>query len=294
MANQIDDKRLIEMLHHNPHKGWSLFLDTYARLIYSYAVKSFHDVDMASDFNLFVYEALAANNFKKLKSFKFRCKLSSYLVTLLGNLKSDFTRSKFGRRTLPERIKRLPEFAQSLFKLRFWENLSYEEASLKMKSAYGHEATDGAIDAAMDQVHRSLSIKMRGRIQNIKERRVLADYQTNIQTLSTSLPDGNMLPEIPDASLNPENLLSRLEREENFQRLTGAFDRLVGALPFEERRLFMLRFDKGLSAKEIAAKMKIHPSEKVYTLLNQIKDRLGEELRRQGFDVQILKDSFGE
>ncbi|MDD5543290.1 MAG: sigma factor-like helix-turn-helix DNA-binding protein [Acidobacteriia bacterium] len=293
MASQIDDKRLIEMLQEDPHKGWSIFLDTYARLIYSYAVKSFHDVDMASDFNLFVYEALAANNFKKLKSFKFRCKLSSYLVTLLGNLKSDFTRSKFGRRTLPERIKRLPEFAQSLFKMRFWENLSFEEAALRMKSAYGEKATDAAIDAAMDQVHDSLSIKMRGRIQKIRERRVLADYPANVQTVST-LPDGDLMPEFPDSSLNPENLLNRLEREENFQRLTTAFSRLVEALPFEERRLFVLRFDKGLSAKEIALKMKIRPSEKVYTLLNQIKDRLGEELRRQGFDVQILKDSFGE
>jgi DNA-directed RNA polymerase specialized sigma24 family protein len=291
MTTPPTDQHLIDLLKRNPRQGWRLFLETYARLIYSYSLKSFHDIDMASDFNLFVYQSLAANNFKKLKSFKFRCKLSSYLVTLLGNLKSDFTRVKFGRKTLPERIKRLPDFAQSLFKLRYWENLSYQEAVLKMKSSFGEKATDTAIEAAMDQIHQSLSIKMRGRIQSIKERKALVDYQA---PASTTTVDPDPLSELPDLSLSPEALLRRFEREENFSRLLAVFNSLVKSLPYEDRRLFMLRFDKGLSAKEIAQKLKIRPSEKVYTLLNQIKERLGEELRRRGYNAKTLRDSFGE
>jgi RNA polymerase sigma factor (sigma-70 family) len=294
MADSKTDQQLIELLKRNPREGWSVFLETYARLIYSYSVKSFHDIDMASDFNLFVYESLAANDFKKLKSFRFRCKLSSYIVTLLGNLKSDFTRTKFGRKTLPERIKRLPEFAQTLFKLRFWENLPYEEAVLNMKSTYGKSATDAAIDSAMDQINDSLSIKMRGRIQNLKERKALADYQPAILTLSQTSHDPDPLLELPDLSLSPESLLRKYEKEETFARLMDDFNSLVDALPYEERRLFMLRFDQGLSAKEIAQKMKIRPSEKVYAMLNQIKEHLGEELRRMGYDAEILQESMGD
>ena len=294
MSSPPTDQELIELLKRHPNKGWSVFLETYAKLIYSYSLKSFHDIDMASDFNLFVYESLAANDFRKLKSFKFRCKLSSFLVTLLGNLKSDFTRTKFGRKTLPERIKRLPEFAQTLFKFRFWENLSFEEASLKMKSAFGARATDEAIEHAMDQIHDSLSLKMRGRIQKIKERKALVDYQTTSSSPIQMSIEADPLLELPDVSLGPEALLRQMEREETFSRLMGEFNRLVDALPYEERRLFMLRFDQGLSAKKIAQKMKIRPSERVYTLLNQIKEHLGEELRRRGFDTTALKDSFGD
>lgn len=286
------DQQLIELLKRKPRDGWTLFLESYARLIYSYSLKSFHDIDMVSDFNLFVYESLAANDFKKLKSFRFRCKLSSYVVTLLGNLKSDFTRTKFGRKTLPERIKELPPFSQALFKLRFWEDLSYEEAAMKMKSSFGDQATDEAIETAMEQIHDSLSMKMRGRIQNIRQRKALVDYQTTSFASTHPAPEADPLLELPDLSLSPEVLLHRFEREEKFARLVGDFNALVDALPYPERRLFMLRFDKGLSAKEIAKKMKIHPSERVYTMLNQIKEHLGDALRRQGYDPGALKDTF--
>lgn len=294
MTIPLNDKELMELLQRRPREGWNVFLETYARLIYSYSIKSFHDVDMASDFNLFVYESLAANNFKKLKSFKFRCKLSSYLVALLGNLKSDFTRNKFGRKTLPERIKRLPPFSQSLFKLRFWENLSYEEAALTLKTTFGGEATDAAIEAAMDEINRSLSIKMRGRIQKIKERKALADYQAANPALATTTADPDPLVEIPDMSLSPEAVLRQFEKEEQYSKLLGELNSLVDALPYGERRIFMLRFDKGLSAKEIAQKTKIRPPERVYTILNQIKERLAEELRHRGFEAKVLKESFGE
>ncbi len=294
MPTSGSDQELIELLKRNPSAGWSAFLETYAKLMYSYSVKSFHDIDMASDFNLFVYESLAANDFKKLKSFKFRCKLSSYLVTLMGNLKSDFTRTKFGRKTLPERIKRLPEFSQSLFKFRFWENLSFEEASLKMKSVYGDRASDQAIERAMDQIHECLSLKMRGRIQKIKERKALVDYQTAITGSNAADEYLDPLLELPDHSLSPENVLEQVRREESFSRLVGEFNLLVDSLPYAERRLFMLRFNQGLSAKEIAKRMKIRPSEKVYTLLNQIKAHLGDELRRRGYNAEALKESFGE
>lgn len=294
MHTPSTDQEIIELLKRNPHEGWSVFLDTFARLIYAYSLKSFHDVDMASDFNLFVYESLAANDFKKLKSFRFRCKLSSYLVTLLGNLKSDFTRTKFGRKTLPERIKRLPEFAQTLFKLRFWENLSYEEASLKMKSTYGGNATEGKIEEAMDLINDSLNSKMRGRIQTIKERKALVDYQNPVTSASRNLQNTDPLLDLSDDSLNPEVLLRKYEREQNFGQLAAQVSTLIDALPYLERRLFMLRYDKGLSAKEIAKRMKIHPSEKVYILLNQIKDQLGEELRNRGFDSNKLKTNFHE
>jgi DNA-directed RNA polymerase specialized sigma24 family protein len=294
MPNLPTDQQLIRLLIRKPREGWPLFLETYARLIYSYSLKSFHDIDMVSDFNLFVYESLAAHNFKKLKSFKFRCKLSSYLVTLLGNLKSDFTRTKFGRKTLPERIKELPQFAQALFKLRYWENLSFEEAALKMKSAFGDQASDEAIDAAIDQINECLSFKMRGRIQNIRQRKALVDYQGTTSAAVHPALDPDPLLQLPDLSLNPEVLLRHFEREERFVKLVGDFQDLVDALPYQERRLFMLRFDKGLSAKEISRKMKIHPSERVYTLLNQIKERLGAELRRQGYNAKILKDTFGD
>jgi DNA-directed RNA polymerase specialized sigma24 family protein len=88
--------------------------------------------------------------------------------------------------------------------------------------------------------------------------------------------------------------LRKYEKEETFARLMDDFNSLVDALPYEERRLFMLRFDQGLSAKEIAQKMKIRPSEKVYAMLNQIKEHLGEELRRLGYDAEILQESMGD
>ncbi len=294
MQTPPTDHELIELLHRHPQEGWSLFLETFAKLIYSYSLKSFQDVDMASDFNLFVYESLAANNFKKLKSFKFRCKLSSFLVTLMGNLKSDFTRTKFGRKTLPERIKRMPDFAQSLFKFRFWENMPFEEAALRMKSSYGAEATDEAIENAMDQIYDCLNLKMRGRLQKITERKALVAYQAPHP--APAAPDGEVsdpMLDLPDYSMTPEAMLRKAEVEENFTRLLGELTSLVNSLPFEERRLFMLRFDHGLSAKDIAKKLRIRPPERVYTILNQIKERLGEELRKRGYDEKILKDSFG-
>lgn len=294
MHSPPTDKELIDLLKRHPREGWSLFLETYARLIYAYSIKSFHDVDMASDFNLFVYEGLAANNFKKLKSFRFRCKLSSYLVTLLGNLKSDFTRSKFGRKTLPERIKRLPEFAQTLFKLRFWENLPYEEAATKMKSTYGNGANDAAIEAAMDQIHESLSSKMRGRIQGIKERKALVDYQASNPGFSHLESEADSILEFPDVSLSPDVLLEKFQKEESFDRLVEEIGLWVDALPYRERRLFLLRFDKGLPAKEIAKRMGIHPFERIYALLNQMKERLAEDLKRRGFDPDKNKTNFAE
>ncbi len=77
--------------------SWQKFIVTYSPFIFSAVVRFADDDDEKMNMYLFVLERLRENGFAKLRQFRFRASLSTWLTAVARNLAIDFLRGRYGR-----------------------------------------------------------------------------------------------------------------------------------------------------------------------------------------------------
>jgi RNA polymerase sigma factor (sigma-70 family) len=87
-----------------------------------------YDPNEADECYIFVLEALQADDFKRLRSFKSRSKPETFLYTVVNRLIADFIRVRYGRKRFPEVISRLGEWARRVYQLICWKRYTLGEA----------------------------------------------------------------------------------------------------------------------------------------------------------------------
>ena len=95
--NDADDRILINSCISGDKDAWGLFVDQFRVVVESAIIKtfqrySFHDDDAIADLFQNIFISLIDNDFKKLRQFKGKSKLSSWLYAVSVNAAIDFLR----------------------------------------------------------------------------------------------------------------------------------------------------------------------------------------------------------
>jgi RNA polymerase sigma factor (sigma-70 family) len=77
---------------------------------------------------IYVIDSLKADNFKRLRAFKGKSKLNTYLYALINALVIDFRRKQYGRRRIPAGVAKLGKWAEAVYRFVCWQKFSFDDA----------------------------------------------------------------------------------------------------------------------------------------------------------------------
>ena len=90
--------------------------------------RHFSNENDQSESYLFILDSLKADNFKRLRAFEGKSKLTTYLYSLINSLIIDFRRKRYGRRRIPAAVAKLGAWAEAVYRLVCWQKFSYDDA----------------------------------------------------------------------------------------------------------------------------------------------------------------------
>ena len=188
--------------------------------------RQFSDENDRDECYIFVLDSLKADDFKRLRAFKGKSKLSTYLYSLINSLVIDFRRKKYGRRRIPAAVLKLGKWAEAVYRLVCWQKFSFDDA-------YDFLRVDGLYEGNYDQF-----------IQEVEAIRD-APCRENPTFKSIDEPDRNSVQQMKASGTNPlEALVRELDRE---RRITAL--RVIRAttqdLPEPDQILVRLVFGSG-------------------------------------------------
>ncbi len=150
---------------------------------------------------VYVIDSLKADNFKRLRAFKGKSKLNTYLYSLINSLVIDFRRKKFGRRRIPSGVVKLGKWAEAVYRFVCWQKFTFDDA-------YDFLRVDGLFTGSYIEF-----IKETEPIRKAPCRENQA-FQSIDETRKSSLKNIN------DDGSNPlEFLIQRLDRERRIKAL---------------------------------------------------------------------------
>lgn len=244
-----DETILQHLLFDNERReaAWKQFLAAYSSLFLKIIWQLEHDHDAAMEKYLFICQRFAANDFGILRKFQREYgsnppKFSTWLAAVARNLCIDAHRSTHGRRQLPRAVARLSALERKVFQLYYWKGHSREE----IRQTLASEAPSDAIADAFQRLDEALE----GRAQLSKPHiRVPFDEETGAA-----------------------EVISTDDKE-----IAAWVERWLAKLPPQERMILRLRFWEEMTAKEIAAAMRIENEQRVYTILRRALQQLREK-----------------
>lgn len=175
---------------------------------------------------IFVLDSLKADNFKRLRAFKGRSKLSTYLYSLINSLVIDFRRQRYGRRRIPAAVSKLGEWAEAVYRLVCWQKFSFDDA-------YDFLRVDGLYEASYERFMQDSEM-----IRN-------APCRENPTFKSIEDPDSHPMQNINYSDADPlESLIAALDRENRIKALR-VIRAATETLPEHDRILVRLVFGSG-------------------------------------------------
>lgn len=150
---------------------------------------------------VYVIDSLKADNFKRLRAFKGKSSLNTYLYALINSLVIDFQRKQYGRRRIPAGVAKLGKWAETVYRFVCWQKFTFDDA-------YDFLRIDGLYTGSY--------------IEFIKETEPIrkAPCRKNPAFQSIDEAHENSLKNIDDKSFNPlEFLIQKLDRERRFKAL---------------------------------------------------------------------------
>ena len=223
--------------------------------------RRFPDPSEADEAYLFVLEGLKADDFRRLRSFKGRAKLTTFIHTLVNSLASDFKRKRYGRKRIPKLISRLGAWAEMVYRLVCWQGY-------RLWEAFEIVRLEGLYQGSF------------GRFMQDSEAIKDAPCRENPRFFSVDSEEGRVR-EIPDQGQNPlEELLSALE-EESRLKAAATIREAVGSLDEADRLLIRLVYESDHSAAS-AGRVTGLPPDAARKRLKSILTGLKEVLLAQG------------
>jgi RNA polymerase sigma factor (sigma-70 family) len=172
---------------------------------------------------IFVLDSLEADNFKRLRAFKGKSKLSTYLYSLVNSLAIDFRRKRYGRRRIPSAVLKLGKWAEAVYRLVCWQKFSVDDA-------YDFLQVDGLFGGSYEQFQQE--------IVPIQK----APCRENPRLTSVDDYGGDPLRKMSDADSNPlEKLIKKLNRERRIKALK-VIRKTTDSLPEDDQLLIRLVF----------------------------------------------------
>ena len=172
---------------------------------------------------IFVLDSLRADYFKRLRAFKGKSKLSTYLYSLVNSLAIDFRRKRYGRRRIPTSVLKLGKWAETVYRLVCWQKFSFDDA-------YDFLQVDGLFEGSYKQFQQEIAL-----IQK-------APCRENPSFMSMDDCGGKPSRDMQDTGSNPlETLIRKLNREKRIKAVK-VIRETTDSLPENDQLLIRLVF----------------------------------------------------
>ncbi|HSF14702.1 MAG TPA: sigma-70 family RNA polymerase sigma factor [Vicinamibacteria bacterium] len=205
----------------------------------------------AADFASFVMLKLIEKDYARLRKFKGRSTLRTYLTVVIQRLLLDYRTAKLGKWRPSMRARRLGAVAMKLEELLWRDGYTFQEAVHVL-----HWNWQVALDReALWCLATHLPPRRSGKLVGLETARELA--------VSTGTPAAD------------------LEDRELSNALLAAISKGLSSLSDTERLALQLRFERGLTAQEIGAHLHL-PPQAVYRQVERSLKRLRKRLERNG------------
>lgn len=267
--------------------AWPQFLQEFSPFILTCIRRYAGDRDERMDIYVHVCTRLSADECRRLRQYRGRgrqgsCKFTTWLAAVIFNLAREWIRTSRGRRRLFRSIRDLSRTDRLIFKYYFWEGYSVSEIATLLRSRGRRTCDSIDVSLRLSSIERQLSRDHRWRLVTALLR---SSAPVSLDQPRAVVGEGTTV-EIPDPS---EGCGSRLQRAEARRLLS----RLVAQLPERERLALQLRFERGLSAREVAVALGIRNYKSVYEIQGRALARLAEGLRAEGLELRDFLDPAG-
>lgn len=195
-----------------------------------------YEQDQVADCFLYACEQLSDDGFRRLQKFNTvgRARFRTWLGTVVFNLCVDWHRREYGRATLLPAIAALPAFDQSVYRLVIEQGMDKETCFQTLKADFP-DLTRELVRKAVVRVYSLLTPRQRWQICVANRRRAKARAAFAEERLDY----------LPDPAIGPE---VEAQRRQQIETLNSA----LAQLPTSQRLLVRLRYQEGLTLKQIA------------------------------------------
>ena len=239
-------------------KAWRKFLDRYASLILRIARQHATSQQGQSDCFLFICEKLADDQFRRLKAYRpdSKSKFTSWLQVVTARLAIDWYRGQHGRFKPFSSLSGISELELEVYRLNFEQGLGFD-ACWHTLSQKHRELTRDGLDKTIAKIGAMLTPRQRWLIsvrkaetEALDEEQITSQSNAGVQVLS-----------------EPE---SELERQQLADRISNAMSKLEPP----QRLLIRLRFQQGLTFRQIARQENLGDSDRARYRVQSAVDQL--------------------
>jgi RNA polymerase sigma factor (sigma-70 family) len=231
----------------------------------------------ALELSSLVLDKLEADDFKILRQFQGKSKLTTYLTAIISRSAVDMLRQKYGRSRQKERARTLGPLGEKVYKIVFQQGLSL-------------------VEVQKDFLHRRLPVPTDKAIQEVIEK---IGGPGKIPAEAPDIKTGYLRPAdnprekasvvVPDNSGSPEQTL---EDQAKRQAVDDVLSELIDGLSGEDRMILRMRFGLGKQENprkipDIAAALNISPKT-VYKRIDTILGKCRKHLAVKGVTIHDL------
>lgn len=220
---------------------------------------------------------LVDQGYQRILSYDGRGSFTGYMRRVVQNLYRDIVRKADGRRRLPERIQRLPELEQEIFRLVHWEGLNKQELFEVPRDETGKPFPKQQIEEALARVTSALSTGSSAG-EGVLAGVIGLSFGSKAQSRAwrgTEALDYR----------SPEGALMESEEQNREQRVIQVVQDALSRLSVEERLYVEHRFytDPPRPPREIARLM-ARSEQEIYKIRKQVISSLKSALKAKGID----------
>ncbi len=77
---------------------------------------------------VFIIDSLKADNFRRLRAYKGKSQLTTYIYSLVNKIVVDYRRKTYGRRRIPAGVAKLGKWAEAVYRLVCWQKFTFDDA----------------------------------------------------------------------------------------------------------------------------------------------------------------------
>ena len=225
--------------------SWDEFLDSYAATIHGLVHSAARTYDERMDLFLFVCQALAADDMRRVRVYRFRpdapCRFTTYLSVVVRNLIRDFYRSRRGRFRLYASIAKLDTIDRLILVYRFQEDRSLDDLVRTLETRHGIRLPTIDLAGRIAHVEKALSPSQRWRFL---ARRAWQRPRLRIDPMD-AVVDASKQVSLTAHERGPEESLGSADAER-------AFTEAVGSMSGRQQLVLALRFRDGLDVATTA------------------------------------------
>ena len=262
---QQDDFNLASAINDGSEKAWHEFVERYSGLIMGVIRRQLFEADEDQVRSIYV-DILSSLYTTGLQKYRAKSSLSTWLIVFTRNRARDHLRRLYGRSTEPTGYRKLRKRDKLVFKLFYNEMLPLGAIVLQLRWS----EPKITIDDIVKSIRRIEKILNPRYLRNLNEKNQARRHGIRSIQLARYLIDISVRDDIYARCVKPDSAMLERETSESVRELKEK----IANLHENERKILYLKFDKGLSAKEIASEMEIAEERRVYTIVDRITRKL--------------------